>query len=271
MGVMDSVKTINSLVRTIIGLVILAVVTVASWYGYVLVNGNVELAQVQQQLQNVSQELQAKTQQVDRLQTDLQASQQRIDKLETALHLLKIDHRLAEIVVLEQGQDADTERKYSVVEFVEVTDDGKKIDEPKRFRLDGDKVYVDYWVVKFDDKYVEASDLHRSTSICLFRGIHGEYQSPSEAYRLDTIGTRPAAYSRGRPMSDFEKQIWTDFWDIANDLARARKNGIRAAHGEEAYTQLRQGKTYRLELRASGGLTIKPATESAVRRSKPSA
>ncbi len=271
MDVMDSVKTLNSLVRTIIGLGILAVVTGAGWYGYKLVNENVELVEVQQQLKDVSRELQAKAQQVDLLETDLQASQQRVDKLETALHLLKVDHRLAEIVVLEQGQDPDTQRKYSVVEFVEVSDDGTRIDEPKRFRLDGEKVYVDYWVVKFDDKYVEASDLHRSTSICLFRGIHGEYQSPSEAYRLDTVGTRPAAYSRGRPMSDFEKQIWTDFWDIANDRARARENGIRAAHGEEAYTQLRQGKTYRLELRASGGLTIKPATESAVRRSKPSA
>ena len=68
-------------------------------------------------------------------------------------------------------------------------------------------------------------------------------------------------------MSDFEQQIWKDFWDIANDEERAREKGIRAAHGEEPYTQLREGKSYRLELRASGGLTIKPARD--VKRATP--
>jgi hypothetical protein len=60
-------------------------------------------------------------------------------------------------------------------------------------------------------------------------------------------------------MSDFEKQIWDDFWNIANDPQRAQQLGIRAAHGEAVSVQLRPGKTYRLQLRASGGLTITPA------------
>jgi hypothetical protein len=135
--------------------------------------------------------------------------------------------------------------------------------------LGGDKIYVDYWVVKFEDQYVEQADLDRSTSICLFRKIYGEFQNPADGYVLDAVGSRPTAYARGGRMSDFEEQIWSDFWDIAHDPARAKQNGIRAAHGEAVYTELRPGKTYRLELRASGGLSIAPADTT--QRTKPGA
>ena len=269
MNAIEWLKTVNSFARTMIAAVVLGAVSVAGWFGYTTVQGiqgrDHQLQAAQQQLRDVSQALAEKKEQVLKLESDLQKSNARIDQLETAMHLLKVDHRLAEIVVLDQGTNEETGTKYSIIEFAELNDSGQRIDKPRQFRLAGERAYVDYWVVKFDDKYVEGADLDRATSICLFRGIHSENKTPSEAYRLDTVGTRPTAYSRGRPMSDFEKQIWSDFWDIANDQDRAREKGIRAAHGEEAYIELRKGKTYRLELRASGGLTIKPAQATRTR------
>jgi hypothetical protein len=59
-------------------------------------------------------------------------------------------------------------------------------------------------------------------------------------------------------MSDFERAIWSDFWNISNDPERARQMGIRAAHGEAVAARLRIGNKYRVELRASGGLSITP-------------
>jgi hypothetical protein len=61
-------------------------------------------------------------------------------------------------------------------------------------------------------------------------------------------------------MSDFEKQIWSEFWTIANDEKRAREMGIRALHGEAPSMKLQKGKSYRILLRASDGVSITPDT-----------
>ena len=74
---------------------------------------------------------------------------------------------------------------------------------------------------------------------------------------LDTVGSRPAAYSRGEEMPEFEREIWARFWDFANEPDQAQRAGIRAAHGEAPFIKLRPGKTYLIDLRASDGLTIK--------------
>ena len=108
----------------------------------------------------------------------------------------------------------------SRLEFVEVSEEGEPIGTPREFDIRGDMVYVDYLRVTFDDKYVEQSDLDRSTAICLFQRIFGEHQEAAEGYQLDEIGSRPSAYARGAHMSDFERKIWSDFWLIANDPKR---------------------------------------------------
>ena len=119
-------------------------------------------------------------------------------------------------------------------------------------------MYIDNWVVKFDDKYVEHAEIERSTSLVLFRRVFGESQTPNEGISLDAVGSRPQAYGTGNEMSDFEKQIWSEFWTIANDESRARELGIRAAHGEAPSMKLQKGKSYRIQLRASDGLSITP-------------
>ena len=68
-------------------------------------------------------------------------------------------------------------------------------------------VYIDYLRVTFDDKYIEESDLDRSTAIALFQRIFGEHQKAVDGFQLDTVGTRPTAYGRGTEMSEFEKKM----------------------------------------------------------------
>jgi hypothetical protein len=169
---------------------------------------------------------------------------------------LKIDHRVARLSVVDQQTDPDSGELYSVVTFQELDPNGEPIGEAKQFRIRGDMVYVDSWVVKFDDKYVEEADIDRATSLVFFRRIFGEFQEPSEGFALDAEGERPVAYARGGQMTDFEKKIWDDFWNVANDDARQAELGIRAAHGDAPSIKVRKGKAYRIDLRASGGLSI---------------
>jgi hypothetical protein len=144
------------------------------------------------------------------------------------------------------------------IEFVEIGDNGDQIGEAKEFEIVGDMVYVDYLRVTFDDKYIEESDLDRSTAISLFQRIFGEYQDPADGFHLDTVGTRPTAYARGTDMSDFERKIWNDFWLIANDSRRAAELGIHAAHGNAVSIRVKPNHTYEIDLRSTGEMSIRP-------------
>src|SRR4029079_13067517 len=114
--------------------------------------------------------------------------------------------------------------------FVELAGDGSPVGTPKEFTVDRYTIYVDAWVIKYSDDLVERGDPLRSTSVCLFRRIFGEYQEPSEGFPIDPSGSRPAVYSQGGEMSPVERDIWANFWQYANDPAKAREAGIRAAH-----------------------------------------
>lgn len=278
--VMETVKTVNSFLRTLIALAAVGLVSIASWLGYqnfrgdeiALAEKEAALSKAQEELESerakaVAAELRVKKQQeeITTLSADVVAKTAEIadqkieiERLDTALAFLKVDHRLAEIKVIDQGTDEKSGEPFSTIEFVEVNDEGAEIDQPRQFRIRGDIVYIDYWIVKFEDVYIETSDLDRSTSICLFRRIFGEFQQPQEGYVLDEVGVRPTAYARGGKASEFEQKIWDDFWNIANDPEKAKGLGIRAAHGEAVSTKLQKGNKYKLELRASGGLTITP-------------
>ena len=136
--------------------------------------------------------------------------------------------------------------------------------EPRTLTVKGDLVYVDYWVVKFSDESVEAGDPLRGTSICLFRRIFGEHQNPVDGYVLDAVGSRPVGYGSGREPTEFETEIWVQFWELANNPKLAKAHGVRAAHGQAVSMKLQPGKYYVLEQRLTGDMTIRAVDVPAV-------
>lgn len=195
-------------------------------------------------------------------QEELALKDDEILKLGTALRLSKFDHRLAEVTVLDVSEDPGTGETISRVEFVEIDNDGTRLEKPRVFDLKGGVVYIDHWVVNFDDKYIEqATDLDRSTALCMFRRIFGESQKPLDGFQLDQNGSRPLSYSRGGKLSELEEKIWSDFWAIANDHQRAGDMGIRAIHGDAVFFKAVKGKRWSLQIRASGKPTLLPARD----------
>lgn len=288
----EKLQTINSVIRTLLGLAVVGGIGAASWFGYQTFTAadkdletaqkelqakDQELTKSRQQLETSKQEIQQQKRElqqkeaeivekeatiteqaseIDDLNEDIKEKEIEIDRLDTALRLHKVKRRLARITVRDVRKDPDTGKTSSQIEFVELNELGDPIDKPRPFELEGDLVYVDCMVVKFDDKYIEAADLERGTSICTFNRIFGEFQKPHEGFYLDEPGERPGAYSRGSVMSDFEKRIWDDFWNIANNPPKAAAMGIRALQGEAVSIKVQKGKTYRITIRASGGPEI---------------
>ncbi len=263
------IQALNSLLGLLLTLAIATVVGVAGWFGYEtynaekwaqsrLVEQEAELEAKQRQLDRLSVDVEEKSARIVALGEDVKAKQKEIDRLATALKLLKVDRRVAQISVLSQqgsAQGGDLVTKFS---FVELNENGEPMGDPRVFTVEGDMIYLDSWVVKFGDEYVELGDELRSTSIYLFRRVFGEAQQPTEGFPLDRPDSQPTAYRTGGQPSQFEQQLWNRFWDYANDPGLAEKAGVRAAHGEAPSIKLLPGKRYRVELRSSGGLSVVP-------------
>lgn len=272
-GVMDNLATINSFLRTLMGLVLLGAVSVAGYFGYTsfnardleakrhaqaLADAEQTLADTKNRLTKAEAEVASKVAELETKNAQIVKLNADVDRLETSVRLLKVDHRVARISVIDQTSDFASGESSTLIEFVELNDEGQPLDAPRQFPIRGDVVFLDNWIVKFDDKYVEQNDLERGTSLVLFRRIFGEMQQPIDGYPLDPVGSAPRAYVTGDKVSDFEQRIWDDFWTIANDPSAANKLGIRAAHGQAVSMKMQKGKSYRVELRASDGLSIVP-------------
>lgn len=235
----STVANLAAIFRSMISLVLLGLLATGGWMAY----------DAYHERERLDRELTETRAQVKQLAEEN-------ERLAVALRLLKVDHRVAEIEVLDQREGAD--RQQTTFQFVELSADGTPIGDKKVYTIDGDRLYVDAWVIKYDDELVEKGDPLRSTSVCLFRRVFGEFQQPDAGFPLDATGSRPAIYSQGNEMSPVERDIWANFWQYANSPAKARQAGVRAVHGEAPSMRLEPGSRYRIELRASGGLSIVP-------------
>jgi hypothetical protein len=277
--VQDTIGTVNTTLRTLLMVVLVGGAGIGGYKLYDVYNEprkqladkQAELEDARVKIQRASEELTARQQEITQLNTQLATKTAEVNRLEVAMRLLQVRHRLARLTVLDQHDLSASDpalagrpegevpaKVVTRIEFVEVNDQGDPIGQAKQFNIIGDMVYLDYLHVTFDDKYIEQSDLERSTSIALFQRIFGEHQEAVDGFQLDTIGTRPTAYGRGTEMSDFERKIWDDFWLIANDPQRATDLGIHAAHGSAVSMRVQPHKIYEIELRATGEMTIRP-------------
>ena len=271
-------KNLNILLRTV---VLGGILAILGWWTLTLrtkfLDSDAELLRSKQQISSMEIELQDGQREVRRVNRELGQSQEQIetlsldvaegkriikqreeeiDTLELALNLLKVDHRLAKLEVLSQGEGNDGEVR-TVLTFTELGPDGAALGEPQEITITGTTVYVETLVVKFLDSYVERGDALRGTSICLFKRIFGDDQRPNDGQAIDNAGEQPLVYGGDNLPAPLHEEIWDRFWDYANDTELANQLGVRAVHGEAPFIEARVGQTYVLELRSSGGLTIR--------------
>lgn len=257
MSLVEKISVINSAVRTLLATVLVGGIGLGGWYGYQRINER-ELAarRSAEALAAAEEKLARASSEISTLNQEVATQREQIQRLDTALRLLKVDKRIATLSVLDQRLDDNHNVVSSTLEFQELNEHGDPIGSAKRFTIEGDLVYVDSWVVKFEDRYVEQADLLRGTSLVLFRRVFGEKQAPDSGFVLDQEGTRPAAYAGSGEISEFERKIWNDFWNVADDETKQAELGIRAMHAEAPSFRVKQGRRYRITRRASAGLTF---------------
>ncbi|MBI4878999.1 MAG: hypothetical protein HY812_04970 [Planctomycetes bacterium] len=175
----------------------------------------------------------------------------RLGEQRQVIERLSGSSRVAQAMVAERWSEDG--RVLTRIRFVEVGEDGAPLSS-KEVVVEGETVYFDALVLKFDHEYVGAGDSVKGKSILLFRRVFGEHQKPVDGAKLDEAGIDGLA----------ESELWERFWEYANDPNEARKAGVRVAQGEAPYTRMEEGKIYNLTLDHAGGLNISPSPLPAV-------
>lgn len=253
--VLETVKTVNSAVRTGLALVLVGGVGAGGYYGYNLYHEKEVSAQ---NLKIAEEKVKEQSAKIEEQQHTIREKEIKISKLAAAMRALKVNRRVATIDVIDQKTDEATGEIRTHISFQEFTEDNHEIDKPRQFILPGELVYVDYRLVKFEDQYVEEADIDKGATLFLFDRIFTDKLAPEKGFTLDNVGERPKAYATGGKMSAFEREIWENFWTLANDEKKSKEFGIRSVHGQANSFPAKKGKRYTINVRASDGMSVTP-------------
>src|ERR1022692_2202307 len=185
--------------------------------------------------------------------------EQEKQRLEAYLKILKHIDRRARIEVLRQAKDQQGSLQ-TTIRFTEVDDVGKPINVSRELTLPGQEVYFDTLVIKFDDHFVELGDPIKGGALMLFRRVFSSTMRAEDGFVIDKEGQVPEVYGERQATSEFVKDLWKRFWDLANDEKLARERGVRAIHGDAPYMRLEPGRVYEICLRSTGEVIITPGT-----------
>lgn len=205
---------------------------------------------------------------IGELEGEVARLEQEVAKRELQLKFLRERRRVARIDQVVRTPDANAPGgAHTSFRFQEHGPDGKPAGPAQSFTVFGDVVYFDALVVKFDDAFVERNDLLKGSSLLLFRRVFGEHQAPADGFPLDAAGTRPHGYE---PEPDaapsFHQDLWSRFWEYAQQPEVAREAGVRAMHGEAPFMRLDPDREYEIELRTSEGLILRALPPAAPAR-----
>lgn len=194
--------------------------------------------------------------QVKQLEEQNRKLEKEKQELQTAVTRLSDEKRVAEVLVTDQKEDAGLLK--TTLLFVEYARDGASLP-PKTFTIEGKSAHIDALVIKFDRGLVAANDALRGRSVALFRRIFGDDQPPQKAFVIDEPGSIPDVY-RGGPQpaeqAKFEKELWQNFWRLAEDGKYRAEKGVRVANGQGIWGPFTTDRLYTITLDADGGLNL---------------
>ena len=200
----------------------------------------------------------------DAAQQKLLEAQAQTKKLEEVVQRLTDEKRVAEVIVTDQSiVDGCTHRNLL---FVEYARDGSSLP-PRSFTIEGEMAHIDAMVIKFDRHFVSENDPFRGHSIALFTRIYGDHQTPEQAQMVDTPGKIPDIYRGADPrISEFEQQLWKDFWRLYDDENFRIEKGVRASSGQGVWGPFERDKLYTISLESDGGLSLMSSPLKAIYR-----
>jgi hypothetical protein len=191
----------------------------------------------------------------------LRAAEKRNEFLKNVVARLTSERRVADVIVTDQSIDAATGKQKTTLLFVEYARDGSTTLPPKSFTIDGNVAHLDALVVKFAGRFVEDNDPLKGHSVALFTRLYGESQAPENAFPIDAPNGIPDVYrspdaSVNAEQSSFERELWNNFWRLADDAGYRTSMGVRVAQGEGVWSPFLPERLYTVSIESDGGLNL---------------
>jgi hypothetical protein len=192
---------------------------------------------------------------------DRYSTQHQIAKLEEekrvlteVVQRLTDEKRVAQVLVTDQTTFAGGSR--TTLLFVEDAKDGTSLP-PRTFTIDGNEAHIDALVIRFKQDFVTQGDPLRGHSIALFTRIYGASQTPGQGFAIDEPGKIPEIYRGADPrVTEFEMDLWKNFWRLADDPEYREKKGVEIANGQGVWGPFEPDKLYTITIQSHGGVSI---------------
>lgn len=168
---------------------------------------------------------------------------------------LSAETRVAEVLVTKSELNEQTGKILTTIKFLEHDAKGKPL-APKYFTFQGNIIQFQSLVIRFEDRFVRAGDKLRGKSAYLFMKafvLDGEKTQEFEITKPEEI---PAGYKVSEARSEFETELWRDFWKYALDPKKREHAGIKNAQIEAPGSMFLPGSIYTLHIEHDGGLRI---------------
>lgn len=171
---------------------------------------------------------------------------------------LSADSRAAEILVTKSEYSEETAKIMTTIKFLEYDSSGEPL-EPKYFSFQGNIIQFQSLVIRFKDDYVKAGDKLKGKSAYLFLKAFVLDGDKTQSFDITPVNTVPEGYQVLENESEYEKELWSSFWDYALDPEKQAKAGIKNAQIEAPGSMFVPGTIYTLRIEHDGGLRIDSA------------
>lgn len=178
---------------------------------------------------------------------------------------LQADSRIAEVVVTDVTYNPLIDKHLTTIKFLEYDTKGRPL-EPKYFTFSSNIIQFQSLVIRFEDSFVLSGDAMKGKSAYLFWKVFMLDGQETEEFSISPVYDVPLGYKIEGPGSEWEDEIWKEFWEYALDAKKAVTKGIKNAQIEAPGMKFVPGYLYTLKIEHDGGIRIDAEPISAVLR-----
>lgn len=182
--------------------------------------------------------------------------------LKKVVERLSADSRVAEVLVTKSEFDEVSKKIKTTIKFLEFGAQGQPLT-PKYFTFQGNIIQFQALVVRFEDRFVKAGDRLKGKSAYLFTKAFVLDGKNTQAFTITEYESIPEGYKIPGIQSEYEAQLWKEFWTYAMDSKKSAQAGIKNVQLEAPGSLFVPGTIYTLYIEHDGGLRIdaKPVPE----------
>ncbi len=176
--------------------------------------------------------------------------------LKEVVKRLEADSRIAEVLVSGVKYDESTGKNFTTIKFLEYDTQGKPL-KPLYFTFPGNIIQFQSLVIRFDDVHIRRNDPLKGKSAYLFWKVFLLDGKDTIEYPITDLKEIPRGYKLPEGKNtEFEKEIWGNFWKYAVDPDASEKIGVKNAQIEAPGTMFVPGTLYTIKIEHDGGIRI---------------